>query len=184
MKHVMAWMASAAVLNFTKPVSGGQNDPRLPMLFDELNAAIDPDEAASIEMSIWELWTISGDSDVDQLMALGLVALSNEQFSEAIAVFDKIVEIMPGFAEGWNKRATAYYLIGDYQRSTADVEKVLALEPRHFGALSGLGLIALNIGELEQALEAFETALMIHPHMSGADTQIRMLRDKLRGRDI
>lgn len=184
MKRVMAWMAAAATLHFAIPTSAGQNDPRLPALFDKLSAAESTEEAAPIEAQIWALWTNSGQVDIDGLMAAGLAALSAEDFAEALAAFSDIIERKPDFAEGWNKRATVFYLMGDYQRSTEDIEEVLALEPRHFGALSGLGLIALAIGEPEQALEAFETALLIHPHMAGADTHIRDLRDQIKGRGI
>jgi tetratricopeptide (TPR) repeat protein len=184
MKQVMAWMAAAATLSFSMPTQGGQNDPRLPALFDELSVAQSTEEAAPIEGQIWALWVNSGEVEIDQLMALGVSALSVQAFPQALAAFTQIIDQKPDFAEGWNKRATAYYLTGDFQRATEDIEQVLALEPRHFGALSGLGLIALAIGDPEQALDAFETALMIHPHMAGADTHIRGLRDKLKGRGI
>jgi len=184
MKRVMAWMTAAATLNFAMPIQGGQNDLRLPVLLDALSEARSAADAAPIEARIWELWTSSGEAAIDQLMALGLAALAVRDYPAALAAFGDITEQKSDFAEGWNKRATVHYLMGDYQRSTEDIEHVLALEPRHFGALSGLGLIALAIGEPEQALEAFETALMIHPHMAGADTHIRALRDKLKGRGI
>ncbi len=184
MKRVMAWMAAAATLSFAMPSSGGQNDPRLPTLLDALSVADSAEQAAPIEAQIWALWTSSGEAGIDQLMALGLSAMAVQNYPQALAAFSQIIEQKPDFAEGWNKRATVHYLMGDHQRSTEDIEHVLALEPRHFGALSGLGLIALAIGEPEQALEAFETALMIHPNMAGADTHIRALRDKLKGRDI
>jgi tetratricopeptide (TPR) repeat protein len=184
MKRVMAWMAAAATLSFAMPIQGGQNDPRLPALLDALSTAHSAEQAAPIEARIWALWTSSGEAAIDRLMAIGLSAMAVQDYPQALFAFSEIIEQKPDFAEGWNKRATVHYLMGDYQRSTEDIEHVLALEPRHFGALSGLGLIALAIGEPEQALEAFETALMIHPHMEGADTHIRALRDKLKGRGI
>ena len=184
MKRVMAWMAAAATLSFTIPTSGGQNDPRLPPLLEALSMAASAEAAAPIEAQIWALWTSSGETGIDRLMAIGLAAMSVQDYPQSLAAFSEIIENKPDFAEGWNKRATVHYLMGDYQRSTEDIEHVLALEPRHFGALSGLGLIALAIGDPEQALEAFETALMIHPNMAGADTHIRALRDKLKGRGI
>ena len=184
MKRVMAWMATAATLSFAIPTTGAQNDPRLPTLFDALSVADSAEAAAPIEAQIWALWTNSGEVLIDQLMAIGISAMAVQDYPRALGVFSQIIEQKPDFAEGWNKRATVHYLMGNYQRSTEDIEHVLALEPRHFGALSGLGLIALAIGEPEQALDAFETALMIHPNMAGADTHIRALRDKLKGRGI
>ena len=184
MKQIMAWMATAASLSFAMPTLGGQNDTRLPALFDALSAAANAEDAGPIEAKIWELWTNSGEMEIDRLMTLGISAMSVQAYPQALAAFSQIIDKKPDFAEGRNKRATVHYLMGDYQRSTEDIEHVLALEPRHFGALSGLGLIALAIGDPEQALDAFETALMIHPHMDGANTHIRELRDKLKGRGI
>jgi len=184
MKRAMAWMAAAATLSFVVPTSGGQNDPRLPPLFRALKSAAGPEEAAPVEAQIWALWTISGDQAVDSLMTVGLAAVRAERYREALAVFDRIVQRRPDFAEGWNKRATVHYLMGNLQQSADDAKRTLALEPRHFGALSGLGLIALAEGDERAALEAFEAALALHPHMAGSTTHIRALRNRLRGRRI
>ena len=184
MKRVMAWMAAAATLTFAVPTSGGQNDPRLPPLFRSLKSAVSAEEAAPIEARIWMLWSTSGDQAVDSLMAVGLAAMGGRRYREALTVLDRVVRRLPDFAEGWNKRATVHYLMGNLRESTADIERTLALEPRHFGALSGLGLIGLAQGDDRRALEAFEAALAIHPHMAGATTHIRDLRDRLRGRRI
>ena len=184
MKRVMAWMATAATLGFAVPTMGGQNDNRLPPLFYALKNAANAEEAEPLEARIWSLWTQSGDQDIDRIMALGLSEMAAQRYEQALAAFNSIIQKKPDFAEAWNKRATLYYLLGDYQRSTEDVEQTLALEPRHFGALSGLGLIALAVGDEKGALEAFEAALDIHPHMAGADTHIRALRDKIKGRGI
>ncbi len=184
MKNIMAWMATAATLSFSPVLLAGQNDPRLDDLFRALKAA--PSEAASapIESRIWALWTRSGIDDIDRLMALGMEAMTIRDFPTADAVFTTIVENAPNFAEGWNKRATLYYLMGAVKKSVDDVEKTLALEPRHFGALSGLGLIRLAEENEKAALEAFERGLAIHPHMAGATTYIRKLKLKLLGREI
>ena len=184
MKRVMAWMATDAALDFALPTSGGQNDCRLPPLFYALKNAASAEEAEPVETRIWSLWTQSGDQHIDRLMVTGLAEMAAQRFEQALAAFNSIIRQKPDFAEAWNKRATLFYLLGDYQRSTEDVERVLALEPRHFGALSGLGLIALAVGEERRALEAFEAALLIHPHMAGADTHIRTLREKIKGRGI
>ena len=183
MKQIMAWMATAATLSFATPVSGGQNDPRLGPLFDRLLVA-GPGEARTIEERIWEIWHRSGNAEIDRLMRSGLSAMAAERYEDALGIFDRIVDRAPGFAEGWNKRATLHYLVGDYEKSIEDVERTLALEPRHFGALSGLGLIALALGEEERALDAFDAALEIHPHLPGADTHIQALREKVKGRGI
>jgi tetratricopeptide (TPR) repeat protein len=183
MKHMMTWMATAATLTFALPIAAGQNDPRLPPLFDRLRVA-KAEESRLIAAQIWQIWTASGNADIDRLMAVGIGAMAAERYQPALAAFSQVVKRRPGFAEGWNKRATVYYLLGDYEHSIEDVEKTLALEPRHFGALSGLGMIALALGEDERALDAFEAALEIYPHLPGAEIQIRALRDRLKGQGI
>lgn len=184
MKQMMAWMATAASLTFSMPGMANQKDLRLDGLFERLQEAQTASDAHDIEQTIWRIWTNSGDMEIDTLMAEGIVAMAREKFDRARNVFDEITRRAPEFAEGWNKRATLNYLTGDFKASVADVEKTLTLEPRHFGALSGLGLISLAIGEEERALEAFEAALFIHPRMTGANVHIRGLREKLHGRAI
>ncbi len=103
---------------------------------------------------------------------------------EALAAFTKATDTQRDFAEAWNKRATANYLLGRYEASVLDIQKTLELEPRHFGALSGLGLINLALGREREALKAFEAARQIHPFLPGSETHIRELREKIRGRGI
>jgi tetratricopeptide (TPR) repeat protein len=186
MRRLMAWMAAFATLSFTAPagVSADQGDSRLKPLFARLKTASGAAEIEMVEQAIWVIWTRSGDPAIDRLMAQGLRAMANRDFAAGLGAFHDIIARAPGFAEGWNKRATLYYMMGDYRRSQADAEKTLALEPRHFGAWSGLGLIHLALGDEEAALEAFEKALVIHPNLAGADTHIRELRERLRGKRI
>ncbi len=180
----MHWLATAATLSFVVPLQAGQNDPRLNELFEGLHAAPSEDEARPFEEAIWQAWLLSGNGAVDAQMLRGLSALGQGQNAAALEAFTRATEMQPDFAEAWNKRATVNYILGRYDDSVADIEKTLALEPRHFGALSGLGLINLALGREREALEAFEAALRIHPYLPGADTQIRDLREKVRGRGI
>jgi tetratricopeptide (TPR) repeat protein len=184
MKDFLAWLATAATLTFTLPGIGAQADPRLDDLFSRLKSAQSPLESRFIEQAIWQIWLVSGDPAVDRLMAKGIEAMSSQDFENALAAFDEIVRLAPGFAEGWNKRATLHYLMGDLAASLADIERTLALEPRHFGALSGRGLVNLALGREAEALAAFEAALVVYPHLQGRDTHIKQLREKLRGRGI
>lgn len=184
MKKTMAVIAVALMLGVTLPSFAGQGDARLVELFRALKSAPSKHVAAPVEAGIWTLWIDSGIAAIDRLMALGIAAMGVRDFATADAVFTAIVERAPEFAEGWNKRATLYYLMGALKRSKADVAKTLALEPRHFGALSGLGLIRLAEHDEGGALDAFERALRIHPNMAGATSHIRMLREKLKGRGI
>lgn len=184
MKRTLAWLATAATLSFAVPVPAAQDDPRLDTLFSQLKGSPDAPAANGVEQSIWEIWHESGDRTIDGILADGLRAMASRDHLGALEAFDRIVMLAPGFAEGWNKRATVHYLMGNYAASAADIEKTLVLEPRHFGALSGLGLVKLALGDEAAALEAFEAALAVHPRLPGADTHIRALREKLKGRPI
>ncbi len=108
--------------------------------------------------------------------------MNRRNFGEALARFNEVIEKDPEFAEGWNRRATLYFLMGDYEASIADIQSTLALEPRHFGALSGLGLVNIQLERFGAAIEAFEEALKVNPHMPGAKQNIKLLRR--RGQDI
>lgn len=163
-----------------------QKDPRLNDLFARLKAAPNGIEAAGIERQIWTIWTEHPDEDVADLMRKGTKAMMVDQdFIEALKTFDSVIEKAPEFAEGWNKRATVHYLMGNYDLSLHDIDETLALEPRHFGALSGRGLVFIKLEELRDALEAFEEALKVHPRMSGPRANAKALRDALgEGEDI
>lgn len=184
MRKFMHWLATAASLSFAVPVQGGQNDPRLDSLFVELREAPTREDAAAIEQNIWKIWLLSGTGAVDACVLRGLQAMGTGDNEAALAAFDKVVAAMPDFAEGWNKRATVNYLLGRFDASVIDIQKTLALEPRHFGALSGLALINLALSREREALKAFEAALRVHPNLPGADTHIRELREKIRGKGI
>ncbi|MHC4457094.1 MAG: tetratricopeptide repeat protein, partial [Planctomycetota bacterium] len=137
-------------------------------------------EAQIIEVQIWRIWIDSGLDDMNALMEEGARAMTQGRLEEAIAIFDRIVTTLPDFAEGWNKRATAHYLNEDYTASVIDIERTLVLEPRHFGAISGMGLIFLARGDEAGALRAFEEVLKIHPHARGAKARVEELRKKLK----
>ena len=117
-------------------------------------------------------------------MGLGVNAMARADYSTALDLFNKMVEVAPNFSEGWNKRATVYYLMGEYEQSRADVAKTLELEPRHFGALSGLGLIDLAEGQNDKALDAFRRALKVNPTMPGPQHWIEELKTKVEGEPI
>lgn len=180
----MHWLATAATLTFVVPVQGAQNDPRLTPLFAELATAQTAEDAAPIEETIWKIWLLSGNGAVDADMMRGLQAMGAGDNETALGYFTKVVEASPDFAEGWNKRATANYLLGRFDASVIDIQKTLALEPRHFGALSGLALINLALDREREALKAFEAAMRVHPNLPGANTHIRELREKIRGKGI
>ena len=183
-KPCLGWMSAFAFLVLPASVPADQTDPRLPPLFEVLQSASTPDRIGYAERFIWMIWHESGRDDVDRLMEAGIEEMGTGRLRESIATFGRIIDLAPGFAEGWNKRATAYYLVGELDASVRDVERTLALEPRHFGALSGLGLINLARGDEREALRAFEATLKVHPRAPAARYHVQRLRAKLRVRAI
>jgi len=158
----------ALLLAIAAPAPAGmadQTSAELDGLFARLKASPDAAAAADIEGRIWEIWTHRGVAEVDREMAHGILAMRQGDLGTALAFFDEVVRGDPDFAEGWNKRATVYYLMGDFDASVADIKQTLALEPRHFGALSGMGLIYDAIGDAAAAVKVWEKALEINPHM-------------------
>ena len=128
---------------------------------------------------------MAGDSPtLELLMNRVIMRMGNQEYGEALRLLDAIVTISPEYAEGWNKRATVYYLLGRYEDSISDVEKTLVLEPRHFGALSGLGLIYNRLDEDAAALDAFERALKVNPHLGQAKQEVKRLRGRIKGKRI
>ncbi len=161
------------------PAWADQSDARLDGLFDLLATSSGRQAARTAEAEIWRIWIESGREEIDALMAEGLAAMNNQRFEDAIDLFGQITRRAPEFAEGWNKRATAYYLNDDHVASVRDIQTTLALEPRHFGAISGMGLIFLHRGDQEGALAAFEAVLAIHPGAPGARQRVEELRKRL-----
>ena len=164
------------------PAWADQTDARLDGLFELLATSSGRQAAQAAEAEIWRIWIESGREEIDALMAEGLAAMNDQRFEDAIDLFGQITQRAPEFAEGWNKRATAYYLNDNHVASVRDIQTTLALEPRHFGAISGMGLIFLHRGDEEGALAAFEAVLAIHPGAPGARQRVEKLRKRLRER--
>jgi tetratricopeptide (TPR) repeat protein len=162
------------------PAFADQNDPRLNALFERIRHTESSEVARDAERKIWEIWLDAGDPNLNHLMQVGVEAMASDQLDLAIDFFSQIIQKSPRFAEGWNKRATAFYLKGELAASVEDIERTLALEPRHFGAVSGMGLIFLSSGDKIGALNAFRRVLEIHPHAEGARAQVRMLEEVLK----
>jgi tetratricopeptide (TPR) repeat protein len=137
----------------------------LDALFVHLEAATVEEEADAMVAEIWKLWLQSGRPEIDAAMQQAVDFMGQGLPALAIPVLDDIVARAPNWAEGWNKRATVLYLLGEHDRSLADIERVLALEPRHFGALAGIGLIRMSKGEPRAALAAFRRAIAINPFL-------------------
>jgi Tfp pilus assembly protein PilF len=162
-------------------VRADQDDPRLPALFARLKTAGSDTEARLVETLVWQIWSTSADDEVNEMMMRGLRAMSEGDPKRALTVFDAMVQRSPSFAEGWNKRATVYFLLGDLTASVGDIERTLQLEPHHFGALSGLGQIYLALDQEAAALKAFEAALAIDPHLAGVKAAVEEIKKKRDG---
>jgi tetratricopeptide (TPR) repeat protein len=181
---VLAALLGAAVGFSATSVRADQDDPRLAELFAKLQRAPSPSEASAAEVSIWQIWTETADDETEKLMQHGIAALGADDEEEALDAFNAVVQRDEHFAEGWNKRATVEFVMGDYDASVADIERTLALEPRHFGALSGLGQIYLALDRKRAALKAFRAALAINPHLDGVREKIEELKKTMDGDPI
>ena len=178
MRLIVLLVALGAVLS-SSIVRADQNDERLAALFTKLQGSAEPALLAKVERRIWTIWSASGREDVDKVLLNGARSMATGDFSAAIEHFGQVIEMAPTFAEGWNKRATAYYLSDQLDASVRDIQQTLSLEPRHFGALSGMGLIFLERGDLAGALMAFEQVLRVHPNSPNARHRVRELRARL-----
>jgi len=134
---------------------------------------------ALAEQAVWRVWTRSGDPDVDALMKSGMRYMEAGQLGAAVDAFTQVIERQPDFAEGWNKRATVYFLIGDYDQSLEDCDETLKRNPNHFGALSGCGAIYAQRDELDRAAEYFERALEVNPNLQGIEQGLVLIRQRL-----
>jgi tetratricopeptide (TPR) repeat protein len=156
----------------------------LDTLFGALKVAPDEASAKAIEDRIWAIWVVSGSDTCDLLMSRVKEAIDEKDYDLAIKLLDAIIAIKPDYVEAWNRRATVFYLKQDYGHALADIREVLAREPRHFGALAGLGLILQDMGDDKHALEAFRRALAIDPHLENLSDVVKTLTEKVDGRDI
>ena len=158
----VAWLA----------LHGNEHDAPLvaPRLRDD-----NPDVRTLSEQAMWRMWNRSGDREVDKLQAIGSRQIGEGEFAKAIATFTEVIRRKPDFAEGWNKRATVYFMAGELKKSLADCDEVVKRNVLHFGALSGYGQIYFQLGEYEKALEYFRRALEVNPNMDGVQNNIRGL---------
>jgi len=178
-KPLPNWVAPPSDL--PRPGRGAYN---LDTLFEALKLAPDSESAKSIEDRIWAIWIVSGSDTCNLLMARAKAAADEKDFPLAIKLLDAVIALKPDYVEGWNRRATVYFLMKDYGHSVSDIREVLLREPRHFGALSGLGLILQEIGDDKHALAAYRRALAVDPHLEHVPDVVKTLSEKVDGRDI
>ncbi len=161
-------------------------DPKLNLdrLFDALKVAPDDASAKYIENRIWALWLNTESDTASLLMSRVKIAVEHKDIDLGIKLLSAIIEMKPDYLEAWNRRATLYYMKKDFGHSIEDIHEVLKREPRHFGALSGLGMILQEIGDEKHALDAFRRALAVHPHLDKIPEMVKKLQEKVEGRDI
>ena len=161
-----------------------QKNPDLPALFDRLSTADNPAQARDVASRIWQIWAAHPDPVLSAELASGTLLMEGGRLGAATDIFTKIVKTDPQFAEAWNKRATAYFQMGKFVASKQDIARTLELEPRHFGALSGLGLVEMHLGNYEAALSAYLEAQKIYPAMREIDEIIAALQALAKGQPL
>ena len=166
------------------PRIGADRTRGLDFLFGALKAAPDQASAKHVEGRIWALWTQTPSDTTMLLMTRAKTAIEKKQPDVALKLLDKVVKLKPDYVEGWNRRATIYYLQNEYAKSMSDIREVLAREPRHFGALAGLGMIMQELGDDKRALDAFRKALEINPYLEKLPDTVKTLTEKIEGRPI
>ncbi|MCE2521118.1 MAG: tetratricopeptide repeat protein [Alphaproteobacteria bacterium] len=180
----LAGLVVAGHLLQVAPLCAAQDDPRLDTLFRQLHETLDDRLALQLQQEIWTLWLQSDDPELEALMQGGRVLMVRGDHAGAVTVFSRLIELAPDFAEAWNKRATVHYLMGRFDDSIADCMRVLELEPRHFGALSGLGLIHTALGNPETALYWYREALKQNPHMPAIRERAEELANEVEGEPV
>jgi tetratricopeptide (TPR) repeat protein len=176
-----------------KPIEPPGNLPRpqhgdraqnLDKLFEALKLAPTDESAKFVENRIWALWLSSGGDTAGLLMSRVKTAVDGKDYDLAVKLLTAIIDIRPDYVEAWNRRATVLYMKKDFAAALTDIREVLAREPRHFGALSGLGMILQELGDDKHALDAFRRALAVHPHLERIPDLVKKLTEKVEGRDI
>jgi tetratricopeptide (TPR) repeat protein len=152
-----------------------QHDSRLPALFDELKTTQSEQQAQQIQIRIWDIWAEHTDPEINEKMFFAMDEMGGNQLNLALTSFTEIIELDPEFAEAWNMRATTHFLLGNYRQSLADIMKTLELEPNHFGALSGLGMVYVELDQFFDARNALLRALEINPFLPGAESNLQAL---------
>jgi len=166
------------------PKVGADRTRGLDFLFGALKAAPDEASARHVEARIWAQWMQTPSDTAALLMFRAKAAMDAQKTDVALKLLDSVIKLRPDYVEAWNRRATLYYVKNDYARSLEDIRQVLIREPRHFGALAGLGMIMQDLGEEKRALEAFRKALAVNPYLEKVPEMVKSLTEKVEGRDI
>ena len=183
MKYLNYILIILFVLNITNLEANDKNK-KLDRLFNDLkfkNATL----SYEIEQKIWELWsTHPSDKNLTTMLAEGSNLVNKQKFDQATVVFSKVIDLDPKWAEAWNKRATVLYMIGEFQKSQDDIDKVLELEERHFGALAGQGLVNIQLENYDKAIMSYKKAQQIYPKMKSPKIMIKQIEELIRSQSI
>ncbi|MHA6685845.1 tetratricopeptide repeat protein [Mesorhizobium sp. A556] len=193
MRNVFAFLAVLLLLGVAPPALAGApatpsaataQKARLDKLFADLKRERNDKAAERIAGNIWREWTDSGSASINLMMQWSQKAMETQKFGVALDFLDQVVTLDPTYAEGWNRRATVHYMMKSYGKSMADIDRTLRLEPRHFGALSGLAQIMTDTDHKQAALDAWQRVLAIYPMMRSAQEQVSTLSEELAGERI
>jgi tetratricopeptide (TPR) repeat protein len=176
--------AEPAAIAGEGPSADAKPENRLDELLGQLKRERNEKAAERIAARIWEEWGHSGSASIDLMMTWSKTAMDGQKFDVALDFLDQVVTMEPSYAEGWNRRATVHFMMQNYSKSMADINHTLQLEPRHFGALSGMGQIMKNTGHNELALQAWQRVLDIYPMMRSAQNEVATLSEELAGEGI
>ena len=183
MKYLNYILIILFVLNITNLEANDKNK-KLDRLFNDLkfkNATL----SYEIEQKIWKLWsTHPSDKNLTTMLAEGSNLVNKQKFDQAIVVFSKVIDLDPKWAEAWNKRATVLYMVGEFQKSQDDIDKVLELEERHFGALAGQGLVNIQLENYDKAIMSYKKAQQIYPKMKSPKIMIKQIEELIRSQSI
>ena len=165
-------------------VFADERKKQLDKLFNELKID-NPVLTFEVEQKIWKIWsTHPKKNELTLMLSEGSTLVKNDKLNEAIIIFTKVIELDPNWAEAWNKRATVLYLLGEFQKSQNDIDKVLKLEERHFGALAGQGLVNIHLKNYEKAIMSYEKAQKIYPSMKSPKIMIKEIKELIKQQSI
>lgn len=167
------------ILLFSFPVKSDQFDSRLPNLFDQLYVLKDDQKINIITKKIWDIWHETNDIKIEEDFYKGMESMRTRDLLKSILFFTRVIEKKPNFAEGWNKRATVYFMMGDFDKSMLDIEQTLKLEPRHFGALDGMGLIFMHLQQYKEAIKIYDQMLKIFPNNESIIDKKKLMKEYL-----
>ena len=171
--------------SFFSIVNSQEREAKLDGLFNQLNNNNDIAAAFEIEKKIWNIWSIHpSQENLTQLLAKGSNLMSEQKLNKAYETFSIVIGLDPSWAEGWNKRATVLYMLGRYKESQKDIDQVLTLEKRHFGALSGQGLVQIELKNYERAINSYQEVQKIYPSMQSPKIMIPQLKELIKSKSI